>query len=122
MELEEEKKLRVTLEQQLTEQQKKLEAISSDHFTDSVQVYLIEKKHGNKIVISVLYGKLKAVHTAHVSDGPCLLPYPPSSFHLTFNMFVPAGNEIICLPVAAGCTENSRFEVCTRWLCCLSIT
>jgi centromeric protein E len=48
MELEEEKKLRVTLEQHLTEQQKKLEAISSDHFTDLIQVYLIEKKHGNK--------------------------------------------------------------------------
>lgn len=47
MELEEEKKLRVTLEQHLTEQQKKLEATSSDHFTDSVQVYLI-KKHSNK--------------------------------------------------------------------------
>ncbi|XP_066338203.1 kinesin-like protein KIN-7L [Miscanthus floridulus] len=38
MELEEEKKLRVTLEQHLTEQQKKLEAISSDHFTDSIQL------------------------------------------------------------------------------------
>jgi centromeric protein E len=46
MELEDERKLRMTLEQHLTEQQK-LEAISSDHFTDSIQVYLVEK-HGNK--------------------------------------------------------------------------
>ena len=48
MELEDERKLRMTLEQHLTEQQKKLEAISSDHVTDSIQVYLMEKKHGNK--------------------------------------------------------------------------
>ncbi|KAL5647850.1 hypothetical protein ACJX0J_042205, partial [Zea mays] len=40
MELEDKRKLRMTLEQHLTEQQK-LEAISSDHFTDSIQSYTI---------------------------------------------------------------------------------
>ncbi|PWZ25571.1 Kinesin-like protein KIN-7L, partial [Zea mays] len=41
MELEDERKLRMTLEQHLTEQQK-LEAISSDHFTDSIQLDLLK--------------------------------------------------------------------------------
>lgn len=46
MELEEEKKLRMTLEKHLTEQ-KKLEPTSSDMFMDSNQVYVMDKKHGN---------------------------------------------------------------------------
>lgn len=53
MELEEERKLRMTLEHHLIEQQKKLEGlditgISGDQFTDSTQVYFMEKKPGNK--------------------------------------------------------------------------
>ena len=53
MELEEERKLRMTLEHHLTEQQKKLEgldntSISADQFTDSTQVYLMENKPRNK--------------------------------------------------------------------------
>lgn len=49
MELEEERKLRMSLEHHLIEQQKKLDGLdntgmSGDQFTDSTQVYFMEKK------------------------------------------------------------------------------
>ena len=50
MELEEERRLRETLEHRLAEQQKKLEnhndgGISAEHFTDSIQVCLAKQRH-----------------------------------------------------------------------------
>jgi hypothetical protein len=72
MELEEERKLRMTLEHHLTEQQKRIEgldntSISADQFTDSTQVYLMEKKHRNKYFNLVIshFPRPRAVREAY---------------------------------------------------------